>query len=45
MKRQGRSTFSTDESKRILDRLAGLEKVITPDQVPQALVATVVIGL
>jgi hypothetical protein len=40
MTRQGRSTFSTDESKRILDRLAGLEKVITPDQVLQALVAT-----
>lgn len=40
MTRQGRSTFSTDESNRILDRLAGLEKVITPDQMMQALVAT-----
>ena len=40
MTRQGCSTFSTDESNRILDRLAGLEKVITPDQIVQALVAT-----
>jgi hypothetical protein len=40
MTRQGCSTFSTDESNRILDRLAGLEKVITPDQITQALVAT-----
>lgn len=40
MTRQGCSTFSTDESNRILDRLAGLEKVITPDQIMQALVAT-----
>jgi Insertion element 4 transposase N-terminal/Transposase DDE domain len=40
MTRQGRSTFSTDESNRILDRLAGLEKIITPDQMRQALVAT-----
>ena len=40
MSLQGRSTFSTDESNRILDRLAGLEKVITPDQITQALVAT-----
>lgn len=37
---QGCSTFSTDESNRILDRLAGLEKVIPPDQIMQALVAT-----
>lgn len=40
MSGQGCSTFSTDESNRILDRLAGLEKVITPDQMMQALVAT-----
>ena len=40
MARQGCSTFSTDESNRILDRLAGLEKIITPDQIMQALVAT-----
>ena len=40
MTRQGCSTFSTDESNRILDRLAGLEKIITPDQIVQALVAT-----
>jgi hypothetical protein len=40
MMRQGCSTFSTDESNRILDRLAGLEKIITPDQIMQALVAT-----
>lgn len=38
--RQGCSTFSTDESNRILDRLVGLEKIITPDQLTQALVAT-----
>lgn len=40
MTRQGCSTFSTDEAGRILDRLAGLEKVITPDRIKQALVAT-----
>ena len=40
MTRQGCSTFSTDESNRILDRLAGLEKIIAPDQIMQALVAT-----
>lgn len=40
MTRQGCSTFSTDESGRILDRLAGLEKIITPDMITQALVAT-----
>ena len=40
MTRQGCSTFSTDESNRILDRLAGLEKIITPDRMRQALVAT-----
>lgn len=37
---QGCSAFSTDESNRILDRLAGLEKIITPGQMMQALVAT-----
>jgi Insertion element 4 transposase N-terminal/Transposase DDE domain len=37
---QGCSTFSTDESNRVLDRLAGLEKIITPAQMMQALVAT-----
>ena len=40
MTRQGCSTFSTDESNRILDRLAGLEKIITPERMMQALVAT-----
>jgi hypothetical protein len=40
MTRQGCSTFSTAESNRVLDRLAGLEKIITPDQITQALVAT-----
>jgi hypothetical protein len=32
--------FPTDEAGRITDRLAGLEKVITPDHIKQALVAT-----
>src|SRR6185295_4605945 len=40
MTEQGCSTFSTDESNRILDRLAGLAKIITPEQMKQALVAT-----
>ena len=40
MTRHGCSTFSTDESNRILDRLAGLEKIITPERITQALVAT-----
>jgi hypothetical protein len=40
MTRQGCSTFSTDEANRILDRLAGLEKIITPEHITQALVAT-----
>ena len=40
MTRQGCSTISADESARILNRLAGLEKVLTPDQILQALVAT-----
>ena len=40
MTRQGCSAFPTDEADRILDRLAGLEKIITPDKITQALVAT-----
>src|SRR4051794_39304941 len=40
MREQGCSTFSTDASNRVLDRLTGLEKVITPDLLMQALVAT-----
>src|SRR5271165_326732 len=37
MREQGCSTFSADEQGRILDRLAGLEKIITIDQIRQAL--------
>ena len=37
MTEQGRSTLSTAEDGRILDRLAGLEKVISPQQVRQVL--------
>lgn len=37
---QGHCTLPTDESGRILDRLAGLEQVIRPEVVRQALVAT-----
>jgi Insertion element 4 transposase N-terminal/Transposase DDE domain len=40
MLEQGRSTFATGEDGRILDRLAGLEKVISPDLVRQVLQAT-----
>lgn len=40
MTRQGCAKFSADESGRFLDRLAGLEKIITPDLITQALVAT-----
>jgi len=40
MTQQESSTFSTDDAGRILDRLAGLEKVITPEQIKQALQAT-----
>jgi hypothetical protein len=40
MTRQGRSTLPADEAGRIVDRLAGLEKVITPYHVQQALDAT-----
>ena len=37
MREQGSSTFSTDEQLRVLDRLAGLEKIITNDMIRQAL--------
>jgi Transposase DDE domain/Insertion element 4 transposase N-terminal len=40
MTRQGRCSLLADGQGRILDRLAGLEKVITPDQIQQALLAT-----
>lgn len=40
MSRQGCSMFPPDEAGRILDRLAGLEKVITKEHIMQALVAT-----
>jgi hypothetical protein len=40
MTRQGRCVLPADESGRILDRLAGLEKVITPDLVRQVLSET-----
>jgi Insertion element 4 transposase N-terminal/Transposase DDE domain len=40
MTRQGCSTFLTDASNWVLDRLAGLEKVISPGQIMQALEAT-----
>ena len=40
MTRQGRCVLSPDESGRILDRLAGLEKVITPALVRQVLSVT-----
>src|SRR5438105_15863606 len=40
MREQGRSTLATGEDGRIVDRLAGLEKVISPDLVPQVLQAT-----
>lgn len=40
MTQQGRCVFSPDGSGRILDRLAGLEKVITPALIQQALFAT-----
>ncbi len=39
MDEQGRSTFSEDQNGRILDRLAGLEKVISPEQITNALKA------
>ena len=37
MKEQGSSTLSPDESGRILDRLAGLEKIISREMVRQVL--------
>ncbi len=37
---RGRCTLPADEAGRILDRLAGLEQVIQPDAIQQALVAT-----
>jgi hypothetical protein len=40
MLEQGRSTLASGEDGRILDRLAGLEKVISPDLLRQALQAT-----
>lgn len=40
MEEQGRSTFSTSEDGRILDRLAGLEKVISPEVMEQVLAET-----
>ena len=40
MDEQGRSTLSADESGRILDRLAGLEKVISQKQITNALKVT-----
>ena len=41
---QGRSNLSADETGRVLDRLAGLEQVISSDAVRQALVATGRVG-
>src|SRR6516165_5884686 len=40
MRQQGCCTLAVDESDRVLDRLAGLEKVIPPDAIQQALIAT-----
>ena len=40
MREHGCSTFSTDETGHVLDRLAGLEKVIEPELIRQALEAT-----
>jgi Insertion element 4 transposase N-terminal/Transposase DDE domain len=37
---QGRCSLPADESGRIMDRLAGLEKIIRPEDVQQALAAT-----
>lgn len=37
MRGQGSSTLSVDESGRCLDRLAGLESVVTPERIRQAL--------
>lgn len=40
MREQGRCTLRPDESGRFLDRLAGLEEVISPEMIRQALGAT-----
>lgn len=40
MRAQGSSTFSVDESGRCMDRLAGLERVVTPERIRQALART-----
>ena len=40
MVEQGCSRFSADENGRVLDRLAGMEKIILPELATQALVAT-----
>lgn len=40
MDRQGWSTFSADADGRILDRLAGLEMIVSPDLIRQALAMT-----
>jgi hypothetical protein len=40
MRQQGCCTLPVDESDRVLDRLAGLEKVIPPEAIQQALIAT-----
>lgn len=40
MREQGSSTFSVDESGRCMDRLAGLESVVTPERIRQALART-----
>lgn len=44
MLEQGRSTLGPDDSGRVLDRLAGLEQVISTEAVKQALLATGRVG-
>lgn len=44
MLEQGRSTLGPDASGRVLDRLAGLEQVISPEAMTQALIATGRVG-
>ncbi len=44
MVEQGRSTLTPDDSGRVLDRLAGLQQVISDEAVRQALVATQRVG-
>ena len=44
MLEQGRSTLAPDDSGRVLDRLAGLEQVISNEAVKQALVVTGRVG-